>query len=129
MRRTAASACSSNKAFVNWPMFGPDRAALSSSCTVPSGVRFGRSSSLMRRRPRAWRRCSRRSCPVRGSEMHLDARLALVVPGLMRELRNVELAVELPINAREQVEIERCGDADGVVVGADEALARFDQIR
>src|ERR1019366_2181126 len=46
----------------------------------------------------------------------------------MGKLRNVELAVELPINAREQVEIERCRDADGVVVGADEALARFDQI-
>ena len=40
MRRTAASACRSYRALLSWPIFGPDRAALSSSCTVPSGVRL-----------------------------------------------------------------------------------------
>ena len=42
----------------------PALSARHSSCCVPSGVCLGRSSSWMRWRPRAWRRCSRSNWPV-----------------------------------------------------------------
>ena len=46
----------------------------------------------------------------------------------MRELRQIEIAVQLAIDSLQQIEIERRRDAEGVVVGRLENRLRFAQI-
>ena len=48
-------------------------------------------------------------------------RLALIVARLMSEVAQIEIAAEFPIDARQQVQVESGGDADGIVIGADQA--------
>ena len=62
-------------------------------------------------------------------KMHFDSRLALVVAGFVGELRKLEVAVEFAIDAREQIQVEGRGDADGIVIGAEKLGARLDEIR
>ena len=50
-------------------------------------------------------------------QMHLDALLAPDVVGPVRECVEVEVGVELAVDPREQVEVERGGDAPAIVVG------------
>ena len=57
-------------------------------------------------------------------EMHFDAVTLAIVKGVMLERVEVEIAAELAVDAREQVEIERGGDAGGVVVGGVEDSRR-----
>ena len=51
-----------------------------------------------------------------------------IVEGVMLEQIEPEGAAKLTIDAREQIEIEFCGDAGGVVIGSVEYLDRFDQV-
>ena len=60
--------------------------------------------------------------------MHFDAALPLVIPGLVREVPQHEVAAELAVDAREQVEVERRGDAGGVVVGQQHLGHRLFQV-
>ena len=63
----------------------------------------------------------RTSCAMRERRCISIRDCALVVAGFVGELREIELAVEFAIDARQQIEIESRGDADRIVVGADEA--------
>ena len=49
-------------------------------------------------------------------EPHLDASLFRVVDGVMLESVEVEVGIELAVQPREQIQIERSGDAPAVVV-------------
>src|SRR5277367_303540 len=49
--------------------------------------------------------------------MHLDGRFSLVPPHAMLEPLKNKIACELAIDARQQIEIEACGDAGRVVIG------------
>src|SRR6476469_5368281 len=49
-------------------------------------------------------------------EMHLDALELPVVDGTVLEARNVEVGAQLSIDPLEQVQVESCGDALGIVV-------------
>ena len=63
------------------------------------------------------------------AQMHLDARLPFVEACFMRELRDIEIAIEFAIDAREQIEIERRRNADRIVIGADKPCAGFHKVR
>ena len=53
-----------------------------------------------------------------GDQVHLDAARAFDPDGPVREAREIEVGVELAVEAREQVQVEGGGHARGVVVGA-----------
>src|SRR5712691_1559028 len=61
-------------------------------------------------------RVDRYALPLPADQMHLDAAGLLVEKRAMRELRHIEVAAQLPIDSREQVEIERRRDAERIVV-------------
>src|SRR3990172_21814 len=61
-------------------------------------------------------------------KVHLDAALALIVDRLVREAAQIEVAVKLAIDAREQIEIERGGDAQTVVIGGKQDIQALFQI-
>src|SRR5437016_3466226 len=50
-------------------------------------------------------------------EVHLDAMALGIIEGVVTETREIEVSVELAIDARKQVEVEPGGNARGVVVG------------
>src|SRR5262245_17020796 len=50
-------------------------------------------------------------------KMHFDAMTLAVVKGVMLKSVEIECAAELTINSRQQIEIELCGNALGVIVG------------
>ena len=54
---------------------------------------------------------------AQADEMHLDPLLLAIVEGAVPEFGEVEIAVELAVHPLQQVEVERGGDAGGVVVG------------
>ncbi len=47
----------------------------------------------------------------------------------MGEVRDVEAAVQFAIDARENIEIERRSDADGIVVSGEQFGPRLDEVR
>src|SRR5262245_31595320 len=61
-------------------------------------------------------------------EMHFDAMTLAVVKGVMLKGVEVECAAELPINSRQQIEIELCGHTLGVIISCIEYVYRLDQI-
>ena len=66
--------------------------------------------------------------PLLAGEMHLDAVALGIVEGVMAEACEIEVAVELAIDAREQVEIELRRDAGGVVIGGVEDAGVLHQV-
>src|ERR1700690_535015 len=66
---------------------------------------------------------------ARGDKVHFDAVAALVVAGLVGELAEREVAGQLAVDARGQVEVERRGHPRGIVVGGDQAGGRLHQVR
>jgi len=66
--------------------------------------------------------------PDQADEMHLDPALVLIVEGAVAEIRRVERAGKLAIDAQEQVEVERRRDALAVVIGAVEHIRVLDEI-
>ena len=62
------------------------------------------------------------------SQMHFDSRQPLVVARFVGEMGDIEMAFEFAIDAREDIEVERGGDPDGIVVCADQFGPRFDEI-
>jgi|ERR1700693_5674724 len=64
-----------------------------------------------------------------GFEMHFDAAGAFIENRDVLKLRNVEIGADFTIEASEQIEIESCSDADGVVVGGDERGDGLHKIR
>ena len=52
--------------------------------------------------------------------MHFDAAWRGVVARLVEERRGIEVRAELAVDAREQVSVERGGDAERIVVGCDQ---------
>ena len=67
--------------------------------------------------------------PLRAGEMHFDTVSLAVVKGVVLEGLEIEIAAKLPIDAREQIEIEFRGNALGVVIGAIENVGRLDRDR
>ena len=55
-----------------------------------------------------------------GFEVHLDAGFGWVPTGSVAEVVEVEVCAEVAVEAGEDVEVEGCGDAGGVVVGGEE---------
>src|SRR5438270_13996369 len=55
-------------------------------------------------------------------EIHFDATVAWIVDRLMPELGQIESGAQFAIDAREEIQIERRGDAGGIVVGGDERM-------
>src|SRR3954469_14160395 len=66
--------------------------------------------------------------PLLAGEMHLDAATVGIVEGMMAETCKIEVAVELAVDAREEVEIEPGRDAGFVVVGGVEDAAVLYQV-
>ena len=62
------------------------------------------------------------------AQVHFDAALLGVPARLVLEVAQLEIAAELAIDAAEQVEIERAGDAGGIVVGDQHAVRFLDQV-
>src|SRR5664280_1372880 len=65
---------------------------------------------------------------LEAGEMHFDAVALAVEESVMLEAVEIEGATEFAIDAREQIEIERSGDAGLVVIGGVEDLGRLDQV-
>ena len=61
--------------------------------------------------------------------MHFDALMRSVVARFVAECREVEIRVQLAVDAREKIQIERGGDSNGIVVGREQLRERFFQIR
>jgi hypothetical protein len=59
------------------------------------------------------------------AEVHFDATLPIVVDGEVLKAWRIKLPAELTINALEDIEVERCCDTLGVVIGWDENSRRF----
>ena len=60
--------------------------------------------------------------------MHFDATLEHVVKRMMLERRQIEIAVEFVVDARQQIQVKRSGDALRVVVSGVQACWIFFQI-
>ncbi len=63
------------------------------------------------------------------AQVHFDAALVFVPARFMLEVAQLEIAAQLAIDAPQQIEIERAGDADGVVIGHQHAVAVLYQVR
>src|SRR5271166_4573915 len=61
-------------------------------------------------------------------EVHLDAMSLGVVEGVMAEACQLEVAVELAVDAREQVEVEAGSDAGHIIVGGVEDAGILHQV-
>jgi hypothetical protein len=62
------------------------------------------------------------------AEVHLDSALAGIPARFVRESAQVEVAIQLAVDAPEEVEVERRRDASRIVIGGEELRDRFDQI-
>ena len=67
-------------------------------------------------------------CPCRDRRMHLHAARLGIEPGDMLKLPQNEVGVQLPIDARQQVQIEPRRHAQRVVIGRQQLRYRFLQI-
>ena len=65
---------------------------------------------------------------LEAGEVHFDAMALAVVKGVMLKRVEPEGAVQFAVNSRQQIEIELCGDAFGIVIRSIEHIGRFDQI-
>ena len=65
---------------------------------------------------------------ARGDQVHFDARQDVVPARFMAEGVDRDVAVELAVDALEQVEVELGGDALGIVIGGDQPLDRLDPV-
>ena len=63
------------------------------------------------------------------AQVHLDALRFFVVADDVLELAQVEIALQLAVDAAQQVQVERGGDAGGVVVGIEELGSGLHQVR
>ena len=63
-----------------------------------------------------------------GLEVHLDPRRGLVVEGDMAPLARLEVAADRRVEVAQRIEVERGGDAEGVVVRGLEHRPRLDQV-
>src|SRR5437899_220801 len=63
------------------------------------------------------------------AEMHFDAALHLVVPHGVAKPREVKIGIELAVDARQQIQIERSRDPGGIVVGNDQLWHRLYEVR
>ena len=63
------------------------------------------------------------------TQVHLDALRLFVVADDVRELAQVEIALQFAIDAAQQVQVERGGDAGGIVVGVQQLRGGFHQVR
>lgn len=50
-------------------------------------------------------------------QMHLDSLFSFVVPGFVAETAFIELGIEYFVETAENVQIEACGNAAGIVIG------------
>ena len=66
--------------------------------------------------------------PDHRTQMHLDTLRLGIVSHRMLELAQIEIAVELAVDAAQQVAIESSGHAGGIVIGVDQARNRFHQV-
>ena len=62
------------------------------------------------------------------TEVHLDAAMIFVPPGLVFEIAKLEIAAELAIDAAKQVEIKSTGDTGRIVVGDEHAISLLDEV-
>jgi hypothetical protein len=70
----------------------------------------------------------RTRCARAADEVHLDAAERLVVERAMAKRGEVEVAAELAVDARQEIEVERGGDAERIVVRRLEDVAALAQI-
>ena len=66
--------------------------------------------------------------PPPADEVHLHARLGRVPHRAVRERVEIEVAAELPVDAHEQIAVERRRDAERIVVGQQEVGFGLDEI-
>src|SRR5438876_1003559 len=59
------------------------------------------------------------------NEMHLDPACAFIEERTMFELREIEVAAELTIDSRQEIQVEGCSDAERVVVRRLDDVLRF----
>jgi hypothetical protein len=63
-----------------------------------------------------------------GLKMHLDTTFAPQPPGLMSEIPDLKIAVEFPIDAAKEIQIEGGGNAGGVIVRLNELALGLNKI-
>ena len=61
--------------------------------------------------------------------MHLNAPLYRIPSRLVAEASQIEVAPQFPINPRQQVQVECCRHARGIVIGQQLILDAFLQVR
>ena len=66
--------------------------------------------------------------PLGAGEVHFDPILLAIVEGMMLERSQIEVGAEFAIDARQEIEIEFCRHAFGIVVGRTQDIRVFDQV-
>ena len=61
--------------------------------------------------------------------MHFHAPVLRVVARFVAESREIEIRVQLAVDSREKIQIERSRGADGIVIGRQQLRKRLFQIR